>query len=384
MEFKLPTLYKTTSTGAIQEWTIRVDKSGEDGVIVTRWGQTDGEIQETKDHVTEGKNLGKKNATTAYEQACAEAQAKWTKKQDKGYAELGAKGQVKTKAERIESGSVEPMLAEKWKDVVGKLDPRAFVLAQIKLNGLRGVARKENGEVFIYTRGGKLVLSVPEINAELQLLMPEGAVWDGELCTEDAKPTAAMFQRVMGAARRNRPTPDADLIFYHVFDNCTPGIAAKCYVDRIQEVVKYLAKVAGRVRIVEHKPITVAEVAEFEQELTAEGYEGAIVRIPSAPYEHKRTKALLKVKTFQDEEFLIVDVLPGRGIRTNMAGKVVVKLKDGTTNEAGVSGSHEQAKELLDNKAKYIGKMCTVRFFSYTGDGKLCFPVFYGVREAGE
>jgi hypothetical protein len=78
MTFKLPTLYKTTATGAIQEWTIRVDKSGEDGVIVTRWGQTDGEIQETKDRVTEGKNLGKANATTAYEQACAEAQAKWT------------------------------------------------------------------------------------------------------------------------------------------------------------------------------------------------------------------------------------------------------------------------------------------------------------------
>ena len=381
MEFKLPTLYKTTSTGAVEEWTIRVDKSGEDGVIVTRWGQRDGEVQETKDRVTEGKNLGKKNATTAYEQACAEAQAKWTKKKDiKHYSE---DPNPPAKAERVEAGSVEPMLAEKWKDFRGKLRMDEWVVAQIKLNGLRGVAKKENGKVTIYTRGGKFITCVPEINAELERVMPEGATWDGEICTEDAKPTAAMFQRIMGAARRKEHTPDADLLFYHIFDNCTPGVAERSYVKRMDSL-DFDITIGSRLRLVDHKVITVREVDAFEQALTEDGYEGAIVRLPDAPYEHKRTKNILKVKTFQDEEFEIVDVLPGRGIRTNMAGKVVVRLKDGQTNEAGVSGSHEQAKELLDNKAKYIGKMCTVRFFNYTGEGKLFHPVFYGVREKGE
>ena len=385
MEFKLPTLYKTTATGAIQEWTIRVDKSGDDGVIVTRWGQSIGEIQETKDRVTEGKNLGKKNATTAYEQACAEAQAKWTKKRDiKHYAEMGADGKVQSKEERIEEGSVEPMLAEKWKDFVGRLKPDAWIIAQIKLNGLRGVAKKQKGKVTIYTRGGKTVTCVPEINAELERIMPEGATWDGEICTEDAKPTAAMFQRIMGAARRKEHTPDADLLFYHIFDNATQKIAELGYVKRMDSIADSWDAQRVKLKTVDHKVIQVHEVLAFEQALTEEGYEGAIIRMMDAPYEHKRTKNLLKVKSFIDDEFEIVDVLPGRGIRTTMAGKVVVRLKDGQTNEAGVSGSHEQAKELLDNKKKYIGRMCTVRFFNYTGEGKLFHPVFYGMREKGE
>jgi hypothetical protein len=72
-------LFKRTSTGATQVWQIRVEPQ-DDGtaIIVTSHGQVDGKIQEGRDHIKQGKNPGKKNATTPVQQAIKEAESKWT------------------------------------------------------------------------------------------------------------------------------------------------------------------------------------------------------------------------------------------------------------------------------------------------------------------
>jgi predicted DNA-binding WGR domain protein len=79
----LPTLYKKTATGAAQEWTIGTEGS----VIVTRWGQMGGAIQEARDEVKTGKNVGRANETTPIQQAELEAQSQWEKKLKKGYVQ---------------------------------------------------------------------------------------------------------------------------------------------------------------------------------------------------------------------------------------------------------------------------------------------------------
>ena len=40
----------------------------------------------------------------------------------------------------------------------------------------------------------------------------------------------------------------------------------------------------------------------------------------------------------------------------------------------------EECKEMLENKDKYIGKLASVKYFGYTNDGKLRFPIFKSVR----
>jgi len=80
----LPTLYKKTSTGADQMWSIGTYRN----VIITQFGQVGGKIQETHDIVKTGKNIGRSNETTAIEQAELEARAQWEKKKTaKGYVE---------------------------------------------------------------------------------------------------------------------------------------------------------------------------------------------------------------------------------------------------------------------------------------------------------
>jgi len=383
-----PKLYKTNSNGSLQEWTISVEPN-HDGTafVTTRWGVVGGAIQETQDLVKAGKNIGRSNETTAFEQACLEAEADWTKHKDKGYAEApdGDLSKIKTRAERVAAGSIEPMLAEKWRDVKDSLSPELEVIAQVKINGLRCVAKK-NGSVVLYTRGGKTISTVPHVVAELDRVMKPGDTWDGELCTEDCKPDADTFQKTVGAVRKKEPNALSLQAFYHIFDNMTDDVRNRGWYDRIARVVSALCHTDTRpgshLRLVQSHVIKVKDVAAYEQELTAQGYEGAIVRLMNAPYENKRTKSLLKVKTFIDDEFELVDVEEGRGTRSGMAGRVIVRLPDGRTNEAGIKGSHESAIMLLKNKAQHIGKKCTVRYFGLTGEGKLYLPVFYGMRES--
>ena len=79
----LPALYKKNSSGEIQIWTIQTDGNQ----IVTSWGVHGGKIQTTSEIITEGKNLGKANATTPETQAESEAQARWEKQKKKKYVE---------------------------------------------------------------------------------------------------------------------------------------------------------------------------------------------------------------------------------------------------------------------------------------------------------
>ena len=57
-----------------------------------------------------------------------------------------------------------------------------------------------------------------------------------------------------------------------------------------------------------------AELMELYGKYVDEGYEGQILRL-DAKYENKRTKSLLKHKSFQDEEYIIVDICEGEGNR---------------------------------------------------------------------
>ena len=78
---KLPTLYKQTTTGAVQTWQIIVDGNK----YRTVSGQKDGKKVQNKWTVCEPKNVGKANATTGEEQAIKEAVAKHDKKLESGY-----------------------------------------------------------------------------------------------------------------------------------------------------------------------------------------------------------------------------------------------------------------------------------------------------------
>ena len=86
---QLTSLYKKTSTGAIQEWQVVV----KDNTYYTISGQTTGKKTTSTPTECFGKNPGKKNETSNTDQTIKEAKSKWEAKRKKGYVDTVVQAQ---------------------------------------------------------------------------------------------------------------------------------------------------------------------------------------------------------------------------------------------------------------------------------------------------
>lgn len=147
-EVTFPTLYKSAPGGKVLLWSIAVVPEGRLGAIVTTYGQLDGKKQTMSETIEAGKNAGRKNATTPFQQAVAEAQSRWNKKKDRnGYG-------LTAEASAIVRGS-SPMLAQVYEANIRKVD-WSNAACQPKLDGFRLVARADDkGKVSLYSRENK-------------------------------------------------------------------------------------------------------------------------------------------------------------------------------------------------------------------------------------
>ncbi len=182
----LPKLYKKTSTGKIQEWEVHVKDRDGITIIVNNYGQVDGKIQESIEQVLEGKNIGKANETTTWEQAVAQAKARWEKQKKKGYVE-NIEDAKEGKIDDVIKGGVFPILAYKFAEQGHKIKYPA--LAQPKLDGHRCIAQKEPVELTgikysLWSRTRKPINSVPHIAKALEATgypYLDGELWNPDI-----------------------------------------------------------------------------------------------------------------------------------------------------------------------------------------------------------
>ena len=85
----LPCLVGDSASGKKKIWTIEVielkDKTGK---IVVSHGYEGMKMTSSEKIISEGKNKGKKNETSAIQQAYLEARSAWKKKKDSGYVDF--------------------------------------------------------------------------------------------------------------------------------------------------------------------------------------------------------------------------------------------------------------------------------------------------------
>jgi DNA ligase-1 len=389
---KLPTLYSQNADGSINEWTIYVEKCErpigiEVPVIVTDHGRVGGAIQQTRDVVTAGKNEGKQNATTPWEQAVKEAKSKWTKKKKSGYVEKQSDAKA-GKVDAIIEGGVLPMLAQKWRDHAKKMPFPAK--GQPKLDGIRCEAIVKNGKCTLWTRTRKPINSVPHVIKAIEACCAELDIknfsFDGELYNHDLK---ADFEKIVSLIRNDKPCEDSELAQYHIYD-CISNEHFEARSKKLESIV-----INGpALRFVETVDLNSAEeVEEYQGKCLEDGYEGCMVRASGATKENptggyevdRRSYGLLKVKQFEDNEFEIVGAEEGRG---SMAGKAVFVCKvnpklpasDDNTFRAKMRGKLESLRQYLNNP-KIVGLKLTVRHQAYTKYGKPRIPVGIAVRD---
>ena len=361
----LPTLFKLTSTGAIQTWSIGVEKN----LIIVLHGQQGGKIQRTEETIKEGKNIGRSNETTPAEQALAEATSKWEGKIKKGYVEDVDRASA---GEKDIDGGFDPMLAHKFADHGHKITYPAYI--QPKLNGHRCLAVIDNGVCTLWTRTRKPITSMPHIVKELENVYPKGSFkLDGELYNHDYRDR---FEDLASFIRQETPKPGHEAVEYHVYDQGMEG----GFGARIELLAqRFLASPESRflkcVKLVETIKVQDEEqmVATFESFL-ARGYEGGMARNLDGPYEGKRSYHLQKIKEFQDAEFPIVGIKEGRGSYAG-CGIFVCKAVNGETFDVKMRGPKEQLQEFWSDHKTWKGKILTVKYQYISAYGIPIFPV---------
>lgn len=384
---QLPTLYKKTSTGAIQFWRIaaRACKSpatdtmfSDDlvGEITTEYGQmgTDSP-QKTVDIVFEGKNVGKKNATTPVQQAEAEAKAKWEKQKKKGYVESIEAAQA-GEVDAVIEGGIVPMLAHSYADHGHKIKYPAFV--QPKLDGIRCIAILKDGKCTLWTRTRKPITGVPHIARAIEVAFQSDVVLDGELYNHEFK---SNFEKIVSLVRQEVPAEGHEVVQYHVYD--LPGDEP---FSKRAEKLRYLkSSWFPNQEVVKVETVQVEDEAQamaLFQNWRGQGYEGAMIRNADGKYVNKRSYDLLKMKEFDDAEFDIVGVEEGRGKLQGHAGAFVCRTQDGKEFLAKMAGDTGMLKTYFEDHSTWTGKKLTVKYQGLTGAGGVPrFPVGVAIRD---
>jgi len=382
---KYPSLYKLNAHGKVLEWYLERDEDK----YRTVSGQVEGKKTTSKFTTAKPKNTGKKNATTGEEQADKECLAKYEKK-------LKGGGYVANLDEVVQFTYTKPMLAdtyysEKCDPETGEAKitdnrPTDEVLAtgqyvlQPKLDGVRCVASKDG----LFTRKGEKIIGVPHIAEGLAEFFTNNDIQlDGELYLHSVD-----FNELSGNIRRE-PENDSEeqaenraKIKYFVYDI----ISDDPYRDRFEVLTMLCSSFPDKVyNLVGGVVHSRTEIETKHDNFVVSGYEGAILRNIEAPYQPgKRTRDLLKVKKFEDAEFIITGVLEGDGNHSGLATKVEIE-DNGVKVYPSMTGRNEFKQLVLEEKDEYIGGQVTIKFFGRTPDGSLRHPsvkaIYKGERD---
>jgi DNA ligase 1 len=221
----------------------------------------------------------------------------------------------------------------------------------------------------MWSRNGKKIISAPHIYEAMKHLFTvnPNLIFDGELYADKF---ANDFNAICSLVKKTKPTVEdlnesAVKIEYHIYDlpSCKETFVGRRQALYYMELPKCCVKVAVE-QINNLNDVT----AHYEDYIT-KGYEGQMLRL-NLPYENKRSKSLLKHKSFIDTEYKIIGVEQGKGNLTGKMGALVFKTSKGDTFNASINGGWDYLEELWNSKDKLIGKQATVKYFNLTPDGK--------------
>ena len=243
---------------------------------------------------------------------------------------------------------MKPTLATKF---TGRLFPG---LASPKLDGIRAIV---SGGV-VLSRSGK---PIPSADVQSAFAHLEG--YDGELIAGD--PGALdVFPRSTSAAMSRNGT---GCVFW-AFDHQGAG----SFFERSARL-----RAGSRVAVVQQVVVqTAAELERFEADCVAAGFEGVMVRDPATPYIEGRTRALQKLKRFEDSEALCTGMV-GQESGAPLVGALICRTAAG--HELRISAGMSEADRLEWYRSPPIGAL--IRYRHAVGQ-PLRFPAFAGLRDA--
>ena len=409
---EIDSLYKR-GRGKILEWIIKIETINNKVNIFMAYGELNGEHTIKYQNNIKGKNIGKVNETTPYEQALIIANGKINTKQREGYKKLSELVEehptimyTHPKEKALDlilptyntdiSGNEIPMKCQQYyrskKDFVDKTgkkwdDRKYYYLLnpyadkrnddliinfpcyiQPKVNGVRAFVKLVNDKVKIFSKKG-LEYNLPHIsewfNSRKDLFGDGDIIFDGELYIPGEH-----LQNISSAVRAMQL--NTTLVKYYMFD-----IAVEDLSQKERFALLYSPIMKNTIQQDLNSPVVLVEtrsVGEDKrvQELTdifiKQGYEGSVCRSFDGIYQFgKRPQSIVKLKRTTSAEFTITDVISQEVDQS--LGLFVCSTIDGKEFKVTPRGNENYKKEVLLKASSFIGKQLTCVFYEYTEDG---------------
>jgi DNA ligase-1 len=260
-------------------------------------------------------------------------------------------------------------------------------IASRKLDGVRCLAViDEFGKATLWSRQGNQFDTLSKVVNEVESLGLKDMVLDGEICLTDANGNED-FQGIMKQIRKKDHIIDNpkylvfDLISGTEFRNKVGNIK---YLDRYAEL-QGLIKGYNHISVVNQDLIAdETHYIDLMQEADNNGWEGLILR-KSVGYEGKRSKNMLKCKSFKDAEYKVIElefgpfrmIENGLEVTKEVLSNVVIEHK-GNRVSVGSGFSIAEREYFKANPNEILNKIITVKYFqetqNQTGSWSLRFP----------
>ena len=185
------------------------------------------------------------------------------------------------------------------------------------------------------------------------------------------------FEATVSAVRKQRPVAaEWRQLSYQVFE--LPG-AAGDFSQRLARLERIVAAAnSPYLKLIPQQRL--ADQAALQKkldEIVAGGGEGLMLHRADSLYETGRGNALLKLKTYEDAEAVVIAHLPGKGRNLGRLGALLVEMPDGRQFKIG-SGFSDQERE----NPPPVGALVTYKFYGLSRRGIPRFASFLRIRQA--
>ena len=242
------------------------------------------------------------------------------------------------------------------------IDPAQYLVSE-KYDGVRALWDGKS----LRFRSGRTVAAPAWFIAKLPPQALDGELWLAR----------GQFDALSGIVRKDVPVDDEwKQVQYMVFEL---PLAAGSFAERAQ-AIRDLVRRTGWPQLQAVEQTHVADRKALQRRLTdtvAQGGEGLMLHLASAPYVTGRSDVLIKLKPYLDTEATVVGHRPGKGKYQGLMGALQLQMPEGRRFFIGTGFSDEQRRN-----PPPVGSSVTYRYRDLTRTGLPRFASFLRIYSA--
>lgn len=194
----------------------------------------------------------------------------------------------------------------------------------------------------------------------------EGELWGGR----------NTFEKTISIVKRQEPHDGWLELQFAIFDvPRAPG----GFERRLNQAAKWIDEHPSEYAfVIEHRPVVSQQHLDSElHRIETLGGEGIILRKRGSPYTPGRSRDILKVKSYDDMEAVVIGQLPGKGRNAGRLGALLVALPDRNIKLKIGTGFSDAVRE----DPPPVGSRITFKYYGFYASGIPRFPCFLRIRE---